>query len=390
VGYELSNQYQKLIEATASPATVKGYTHNFYRYPARFSDQFAKEVITTFSKPGEQIIDPFMGGGTAIVEALASGRSAVGVDLNELAHFVTTVKTTPLSENDEETISRWLDSADEYETGATDQLKDRVVNLPPHIQRLFGRWLSRIDVLPLSRQRNFVRCALLKTGQGAIDCRTAIPSYSEIRITLRNNIALMFRGLKELVGVCGKNGIAKNRITAMRTLICRSAVGVESEAFWANGESRPRLVVTSPPYYGVHVIYHRWQVKGRKETTAPYWIANLNDGNGLSYYTFGSRRTQLGFVRYFETLLKSFKSLKQVLDPKALVVQLVAFEHATEQLPIYLNTMKAAGYQEVKILAGNGEQRVWREVPNRKWYSSMRTEEHDSIKEVLLLHRPRL
>lgn len=78
----MSNQYQKLIEATASPAAVKGYTHNFYRYPARFSDQFAKEVITTFSKPGEQIIDPFMGGGTAIVEALASGRSAVGIDLN--------------------------------------------------------------------------------------------------------------------------------------------------------------------------------------------------------------------------------------------------------------------------------------------------------------------
>src|ERR1700730_1984012 len=129
----MSNQDLKLVEATSSPVAVKAYTHNFYRYPARFSDQFAKEVINTFSKPGERIIDPFMGGGTAIIEALANGRSAVGVDLNELAHFVTTVKTTPLSENDEETILRWLDRADEYETGGTDQLNGRIVNLPAHL-----------------------------------------------------------------------------------------------------------------------------------------------------------------------------------------------------------------------------------------------------------------
>ena len=29
------------------------------------------------------------------------------------------------------------------------------------------------------------------------------------------------------------------------------------------------LVVTSPPYPGIHMLYHRWQVDGRKETDAP-------------------------------------------------------------------------------------------------------------------------
>jgi hypothetical protein len=41
-----------------------------------------------------------MGGGTTIVEALSLGRKAIGLDINALSHFVTTVKTTPLSEND--------------------------------------------------------------------------------------------------------------------------------------------------------------------------------------------------------------------------------------------------------------------------------------------------
>jgi hypothetical protein len=40
----------------------------------------------------------------------------------------------------------------------------------------------------------------------------------------------------------------------------------------------PKLVLTSPPYPGVHVLYHRWQVDGRKETPLPFMIAGKLDG----------------------------------------------------------------------------------------------------------------
>src|SRR5437879_6228204 len=90
----------KLLTAIATKDPVSGYTHNFYRYPARFSPLFVREVIRQYSQPGQVVFDPFMGGGTAIVEALAMGRNAIGVDLNSLAHFVTTVKTTPMSNHD--------------------------------------------------------------------------------------------------------------------------------------------------------------------------------------------------------------------------------------------------------------------------------------------------
>jgi hypothetical protein len=43
-------------------------------------------------------------------------------------------------------------------------------------------------------------------------------------------------------------------------------------------ERKAKLIVTSPPYPGVHVLYHRWHVDGRRETPAPYWIAGCNDG----------------------------------------------------------------------------------------------------------------
>ena len=379
-------QYKNVIRAAESQNPVRGLTHNFYRYPARFSHEFAAEVISCFSKPGDHVLDPFMGGGTAIVEALALGRCGTGVDLNELAHFVASVKTTPLSQTDREVILDWLSRYIGCDVSRARQGAGRVINLPYHIQRLFDGWLARVDQLPEMRQRRFMRCALLNTGQRAIDCREQIPAYPEIRLALERNVSGMLIGLDELVQACQASGTAKNKITVSRRLLCRSAVGIEKVAGLRNPERKVRLVVTSPPYYGVHVIYHRWQVKGRRETAAPYWIASLNDGNPLSYYTFGSRRTQLGLTKYFDTLLGSFRSIREVMHQGGIVVQLVSFERTAEQLPRYLETMKLAGYRELDILVGESGQRVWRNVPNRKWYSR-NSEEHDSSKEVVLFHR---
>jgi hypothetical protein len=77
---------------------VRGLTHDFYKYPARFSPTFARAAIEVFTKPGDVVLDPHMGGGTTIVEARATGREAVGVDISPLAEFVTRVKSTVFSE----------------------------------------------------------------------------------------------------------------------------------------------------------------------------------------------------------------------------------------------------------------------------------------------------
>ena len=97
----------RLLASLHSTRLISGFTHNFYRYPARMSPDFAREVIAHFSRPGEMVLDPFMGGGTTLIEALAHGRRSIGVDLNPLAAFVTTAKTTPLSSHDAVTMVRW-------------------------------------------------------------------------------------------------------------------------------------------------------------------------------------------------------------------------------------------------------------------------------------------
>ncbi|WP_164989275.1 site-specific DNA-methyltransferase, partial [Roseovarius sp. A46] len=97
-----------VVEAALDRSTVSGATHKFYRYPARFSPQFARAVIEAFSEPGDIVLDPFIGGGTTAVEALRAGRRCIGTDINELALFVSKVKTTVLSIEEVAFLRSWF------------------------------------------------------------------------------------------------------------------------------------------------------------------------------------------------------------------------------------------------------------------------------------------
>jgi tRNA G10 N-methylase Trm11 len=93
----MSDTGECLASAYHSQAKIDGLTHLLYRYPARFSPQFARTVVDNFAKPGGVVIDPFMGGGTSAVEALAMGRRFLGIDINPLSIVIARAKTTPLS-----------------------------------------------------------------------------------------------------------------------------------------------------------------------------------------------------------------------------------------------------------------------------------------------------
>src|SRR5262249_3872840 len=86
---------------------VRGLTHGFYKYPARFSPAFVRAAIEVFTQPGDLVLDNHVGGGTTLVEALATGRNAIGVDVSSLAEFVARVKTTVFSEAARNRVAAW-------------------------------------------------------------------------------------------------------------------------------------------------------------------------------------------------------------------------------------------------------------------------------------------
>lgn len=71
-------------------------THGYHRYPAKFIPQLVARLITELSQPGDLVVDPFMGSGTALVEAKVLGRPSVGVDINPVAHLIAKAKVTPI------------------------------------------------------------------------------------------------------------------------------------------------------------------------------------------------------------------------------------------------------------------------------------------------------
>jgi hypothetical protein len=167
----------------------------------------------------------------------------------------------------------------------------------------------------------------------------------------------------------------------------RSVVGIEVDPTIA-ACSPVRLIVTSPPYPGVHVLYHRWQVLGRRETPAPFWIASSLDGSGCSYYTFGDRKQQ-ELNTYYEEVLQAFRSIARVSDENTMIAKMIAFSSPEWQLPRYLAVMQKAGLVEVQFpeLTNAPDCRVWRTVPNRKYAN-----QHGALassNEVVLFHRTR-
>ena len=389
---------QVFLEGVHARDHVSGLTHAFYRYPARFSPLFVRGALLAFTRPGDVVLDPFMGGATTIVEARALGRLGIGLDINALAYFVARAKTSVLTESDLRDVRRWTKTTvaclNVRRRAAPDT---RWADLGYHrniddrqtwpLRRCLELALERLHLLDAPRQRLFVRALLLRTAQWALDCRKELPTAPQFRAQILVHLEEMVdgaRAYRDAARAADRASDARGRSRVI--LLHRSVEGLENSQ-QLRGYGAPRLVLTSPPYPGVHVMYHRWQVRGRKETPAPFWIADSLDGNGLSYYTLGDRQYP-DLKTYFDAVRRAFTSISKLADSDTLFVQMVAFSEPTWQLPKYLSALQAAGLTELRgtEVANTGDGRVWRTVPHRRWYADQRGPCAAS-KEVVLFHR---
>ena len=231
-------------------------------------------------------------------------------------------------------------------------------------------WKSGIAAVHQLRsvcEQRLARCILLKAGQWALDCRAEIPTCSEFKEQISLDARSILTAAKDFARLV-------TRLPTIPTVNCfhRSAIGIETQPeVLALGV--PKLVLTSPPYPGLHVLYHRWQVKGRRETPAPFWIAGTLDGDGSSFYTFGDRK-QRNMDKYFENVQEAFRSISKI-------VRSSNYSRSN-------GCLFESRYTTSKIFGCDGKcrlqrgidldfrlqscERVWRSVPGRKWYASQK------------------
>lgn len=385
---ESRNQSAAIAEvrrAALDKSQIRGLTHTFYRYPARFSPVFARAAISAFSRPGDVVLDPYMGGGTTVLESFSLGRTPVGTDINSLAVFVTRVKTDFLSPRDSRAIHRWardivpqIRCSDPSAGAAQREARNMALPSVRWLNKTIAQCIQSIENdLPTKKAQRYARCALLNVGQWALNGRRRIPSAQEFRARLTDTTLEMLSSTNELA-----DALASAPSPPITPTLCE----LDAESIHINRAINTvgpaDLVVTSPPYPGIHMLYHRWQVDGRKETDAPYWIAAENDGCGTAYYNFADRRRN-SEDRYFAKAERSFSAVRNVMKEGAVLVQLIAFSEPERQLRRYLSTLERAGFHELRE---QGARRTWRPVPGRRWHASSKGD-LPSSREVLLLHQ---
>lgn len=384
---------QHLAEAARDTARVKGLTHEFYRYPARFSPTFVRAAIQAFTRPGDWVIDPFAGGGTTLVEAMALGRNALGIDISSLSSFLCEAKTQILSDHEVAAFQRWMGRIDKIINMHAPSIRHDDYadagyyrNLEGHgywrLRKAIEQALSSVERLQLRGSHVLARCVVLRAAQWALDSRKTRPSVAEFKSQMEKQAGLMLAAALEFRAQV-ENLRLPSRPIALS--LNRTTAGAENEQL-VRQACPPKLIVTSPPYPGIHVLYHRWQVDGRREAPAPFWIAGKLDGAGSSYYTMGDRKNP-GLRSYFENLKETFNSIAAMADEQTTIVQMVAFSEQDWQLPRYLEVMEECGLEEKRPWESDlHDGRLWRDVPSRRWHAHQKAHA-PGAREVVLVHR---
>ena len=127
---------------------VNRYTHGFHKYPGKFIPQIPSWAINRYlkGKQNQNILDPFCGSGTTLIESLLQGHCAIGLDVDPLSALISKVKTTSISKTTLTEISEWL----------TKYLEDDlIITFVPACETI-NHWFTDDAILKLSKIRSAI------------------------------------------------------------------------------------------------------------------------------------------------------------------------------------------------------------------------------------------
>ena len=360
--------------------------HGLYGYPARFSPYFVQSTLKAAAKPRSLVLDPFMGSGTTLLEALKLGHYPTGIDLSPISNFIVERLTRGTSNKTldkiEDSVRGLLEAvvAEQRSPVQSPRLWPAEHTNDPEFLELF-RVLETFVALAhdlRGETAKLLQLIALSAGQWAIDGRRVPVSSEDIiqRIRLLGStvpklIAFWNQSLNETWG--GRDWRSEVRLNKGDT--AEELLNIASES-----SQRFDLAISSPPYVGVHVLYAKWQLRGRKETHLPAFIVGANP-KPESFLTMGTRKG--GETEYFERMSRVAEGLSLVMKPGSVLVQLVGFNRSLTQLPQYIELFETQGFS--RILPPHFEQAdLSREVPSRKWHAN-HMGDIDTKKEHLLV-----
>ena len=383
-------KFNKIITSARDQSRVRGFTHRFYTYPAGFSPVFVEAAIKNLTKKNDLVLDPFMGGGTTVVEALRTNRKVIGIDLNPIAAFVTRVKTAKLSEKNINKIESWaylMSETLDYKLKKNDKFTEKALSLINFkglgkkeifnlktIIKGSSFYLQRLKKIKNKKENDFLRLLLLRCLHSTLHDKRPIADFHVFKAKIRSNSLDMLGGM---------NDLDKYLVNSRNKFKLYNKCSSKTHKVKELKSKKAKLVVTSPPYPGINIPYARWQIHGRRNTTLPYLVLGFDIPENKSIFNFQNpRNTNLNI--YFNTMKKIFSALRKISSKKSIVLQLVAFNREKGVFKKYLKTMNECGFKEVNL---KPKGHVWRKVPSRSWQARYVKGDIPTANEVLLAHK---
>jgi DNA modification methylase len=235
-----------------------GYaSHDVHAFAAKFPPQLPRAFIRGLTNPGDIVLDPMMGSGTTVVEALLEGRQGIGLDIDPLALRLGRVKTMPLDTTSLQTaghkvISRantLLSNGKTIERNLARRFDERTKSfidywfLPTTQRELMALVIAIQDVTDTSTRRflelTFSSIIITKSGgvSRARDLAHSRPHLDETKIPKNALEQFSLRLRKNLIS------IARLKIDGA------AAIPLAGDArCMPIADSSVDLIVTSPPY----------------------------------------------------------------------------------------------------------------------------------------------
>lgn len=368
--------------------------HAWHPFPAKFPPQLPRFLIEQLSEPGDVVLDPMLGSGTTLVEAVRLGRRAIGCDIDPLARMIARAKLTPIDpsaalEEGLNVLSAaqsdcWQDSQRVRQDfalrfdGKTADFVDYWF-LPQHQIELFSL-LQRIEALPQGSLREFLNVVfsstiIAKSGGVSLarDLAHTRPhrdmkkqpgsAFVEFGKRLRRNVAAIDNGMpletedSSYLSVNGAIDSREEQYLAEVRAASAADTGLPSESI--------DLIVTSPPYANNAIDYMRahkfslvwfgWKITELSKIRSQYLghdalsnekYENLPDQCQETITTLAERdaRKAQSLRRYFGEMATVISEMRRVLKRGGAAVIVVA-----------TSNLRGIDVQTHKALASIGE-----------------------------------
>jgi len=233
--------------------------HSMCPYFAMFPESFARFWIEALTEPGDTVLDPFAGRGTAPFEALLLGRVGVGVDINPVAACLNKAKLTPPQSS---TLERRLR---DLERGYDGNLWEAAAEQMPafflgayHLKTLGQLLYLRRHLKWQERRSDAMISALVLGGlHGEVSSRMYLsnqmprtistkPAYS-LRFWEKRNLVAPYRDAFSML----RHAASFRYKSPLPDARGRALFGDFRSVRWAGTGVAPNLIITSPPYGAV-------------------------------------------------------------------------------------------------------------------------------------------